>query len=184
MKELEIGSRLRRLRKDKGLSIAVLAEKSGVSTGLISQIERELVVPSAVSLYRIGKALDTDIGYFFASPETPEFGLQRGGSHKTIITNNGARRYELLVPDMPERRLDMVKITLRPGEVYSRDCVSHDGEECGYVLSGALTVLLDGREYLLKPGDSYYFASTIPHKYLNAGAEECVSIWGMTPKFF
>ena len=63
--EFSIGTRLKELRKAKSFSITELAEKSGVSTGLISQIERNLVVPSVVNLYRIAQALGTDINYFF-----------------------------------------------------------------------------------------------------------------------
>ena len=59
--EFPIGTRLKELRKARRLSITGLAEKSGVSTGLISQIERDLVVPSVVNLYRIAQALGTDI---------------------------------------------------------------------------------------------------------------------------
>ena len=63
--EFSIGTRLKELRKTKGMSITELAERSGVSTGLISQIERNLVVPSVVNLYRIAQALGTDVNYFF-----------------------------------------------------------------------------------------------------------------------
>ena len=47
-----------------------------------------------------------------------------------------------------------------------------------------MTVLLDGKEYRLHEGDSIYFKSTIPHKYLNNDEEDCVSVWAMTPTFF
>ena len=61
--ELMIGGKLKQLRLDKKLSIAELSRLSDVSTGLISQIERDLVVPSVTSLWRLAKALDTNINY-------------------------------------------------------------------------------------------------------------------------
>ena len=67
--EFSIGTRLKELRKTKGMSITELAERSGVSTGLISQIERNLVVPSVVNLYRIAQSLGTDINYFFETDD-------------------------------------------------------------------------------------------------------------------
>jgi Predicted transcriptional regulators len=182
--ELQIGSQLRKLRKSAGLSIAELSSKSGVSTGLISQIEREMVVPSVVSLYRIAQALDTNINYFFEEPASREFGIIRRGDHKIITTCHGSSVYELLVPEQMEHLLDVVRVTLKGGETYDHDCITHDGEECGYVLSGVLTVLLDGVEHELFPGDSIYFYSTHPHKYVNNGAEDSVSLWSMTPRFF
>lgn len=182
--ELKIGNQLRKLRKSKGMSIAELSEKSGVSTGLISQIERDIAVPSVVSLYRIAQTLNTNINYFFEEPENTNFGVIRRGNHKVISTCHGISQYALLVPDNMEHNLDMIQVTLKGGETYDRDCITHDGEECGFVISGVLTVLLDEKEYVLYPGDSIYYYSSHPHKYINNGAEDCVSIWSMTPKFF
>jgi transcriptional regulator with XRE-family HTH domain len=181
--DLQIGNQLRRRRKSAGMSIAELSAASGVSTGLISQIEREMVVPSVVSLYRIAQALDTNINYFFEAPSGQDCGIIRSGNHK-VITTQGISSYELLVPEQMEHNLDLVRITLKGGQIYDHDCVSHEGEECGVVLSGVLTVLLDGQVYRLESGDSIYFYSTRPHKYINEGMEDCISIWGMTPRFF
>ncbi|MET0017849.1 cupin domain-containing protein [Oscillibacter sp.] len=184
MESLEIGSRLRRLRKEKCLSIAALAERSGVSTGLISQIERDMVSPTVVSIYRIAQALDTNISYFFPVPDEKPYVLLHPGERQHIQLAGGARDYELLTPSSPERTLDMVLVTLRGGACFDRECVSHAGEECGYVLSGILTVLLDGQEVDLFPGESIHFPSTRPHVYINTHPEDCISIWSMTPKFF
>lgn len=183
MAPLEIGSRLRKLRKEKHMSLTVLAEKSSVSTGLISQIERGLVAPSVVSLYHIAQALDVDISYFFTT-STPPYVLQRKGTHRIIITNNGLDEHILLNPDRPNRTMDLVYLKLKGGEVYDRACIAHSGEECCYVLTGTLSVLIDGEELTLEPGDSLYFSSSHPHLYFNAGEEDCTSIWAMSPKFF
>jgi transcriptional regulator with XRE-family HTH domain len=183
MSSLEIGSRLRKLRKERHMSLSVLAEKSGVSTGLISQIERELVAPSVVSLYHIAQALDTDISYFFTN-SSPHYTLQRKGEHRIIITNNGLDQHEMLNPVRSDRTFDLLRLTLKGGETYDRECIAHQGEECCYVLSGVLTVLIDDEELTLFPGDSLYFSSSHPHLYLNCGEEECVSIWAIAPKFF
>lgn len=185
MEELQIGSRLRKLRKDLHLSIADLSAKSGVSTGLISQIEREMVVPSVVSLYRIAQALDTNINFFFETTPVHQLGLIRRGDHKVITAGAGTSEYLLLFPEKMEHLIDLTRITLKGGEDYdSKETVSHEGEECGYILSGVMTLLLDGKEYELYPGDSVYFRSTLPHKYLNKGIEDSVSLWAMTPGFF
>lgn len=183
MSALQIGSRLRRLRKERHMSLSVLSERSGVSTGLISQIERDLVAPSVVSLYHIAQALETDISYFFASTASG-YTLQRRGSHRVITTNGGLDQHEMLTSPRHDRELDMLCLTLRGGESYNRERISHLGEECCYVLSGELTILIDDEELVLGPGDSLHFSSRHPHLYLNCGQEDCVSIWAMTPKFF
>lgn len=182
--EFAIGSRLKELRKSKGMSITDLAGRSNVSTSLISQIERDLVVPSVVNLYRIAQALDTDINYFFESGCAREARITRRGDHKRMITDQGHGIYELFTNSRQGHILDLVRVTLKGGEAYSHEMVTHEGEECGFVLQGVLTVLLDGKEHRLYEGDSIYFRSTIPHKYLNNDQEDCVSVWAMTPTFF
>ena len=71
----------------------------------------------------------------------------------------------------------MTEITLKSGCAYEQNPLTHNGEECGYVLKGELVVLLGGKEYVLEEGDSIYFNSTVPHKYINRSDEDCISIW-------
>lgn len=171
-------------RLDKKLSIAELSRLSDVSTGLISQIERDLVVPSVTSLWRLAKALDTNINYFFYEEPHEEQLIIRKGSHRTIVTHHDSSFYKLLHTNRDDRALDMMVITLKAGYTYDKKPLCHEGEECGYVLKGSLTVYLNGKDYVLHEGDSIYFNSTLPHKYINNGDEDCISIWAMTPKFF
>ena len=63
--EIDIGSKIKGIRKEKGISIAELSKKSGVSAGLISQVERNAVNPSVATLWKISKSLNVSIGYFF-----------------------------------------------------------------------------------------------------------------------
>ena len=183
MAQLEIGRRLRNLRREKRISLTVLAEKSGVSVGLISQIERDLVTPSVISLFNLAKALGTDISYFFDEESAP-YVLQRKGTHQVIHMDEDRYQHKMLSAAAPERALDMLLLTMRGGEEYSRATFPHSGEECVYVLSGELTFLIDNEVLTLNSGDSLYFHSTHPHRYINCGQEDCVSIWAITPKFF
>ena len=183
--EILIGGKLKQLRTEKKLSIAELSRLSDVSTGLISQIERDLVVPSVTSLWRLAKALDTNINYFFYEETTEDQIIVRKGSHRTIVTHNESSYYKMLHPTTANRMLDFTEITLRAGCSYeSNPLVQHEGEECGYVLKGEMTIHLGSKQYVLQEGDSIYFDCKTPHKYVNNGKEDCVSVWAMTPKFF
>ncbi|AMJ40183.1 MULTISPECIES: cupin domain-containing protein [Anaerotignum] len=182
--DFQIGSRLKELRNKKKLSIAELSKISEVSTGLISQIERDLVVPSVVSLWRLASALDTNINYFFEDKEKEDGILIRRGDHKIIVTHHNNSFYKLLSPTRAGHLLDMTEVRLEKGCTYEKETLCHEGEECGYVLKGTLTVHLNGNEYVLYEGDSIYFSSSLPHKYINNTDEECISIWAMTPPFF
>ena len=178
------GGKLRELRNKKHLSIAELSKMSDVSTGLISQIERDMVIPSVVSLWRLAQALETNINYFFEDSAQEEQVIIRKGSHKTIIAHANTSYYKMLSPSFPEHLLDLTEVTLKSGCSYEHPPLSHEGEECGYVIKGELTVYLNGNEYVLQEGDSIYFNCSLPHKYINRSNADCVSIWAMTPAFF
>lgn len=182
--QLNIGKRVKELRKKKGLSILQLSESCDVSTGMISQIERNLVVPTVITIWRIAQALDTNISYFFDEQKQNDRTIIRKGEHKTIIMNKGNGLYQMLSSEHKNHLLDFVKITLKSGQEYDTNDLHHEGEECGYILSGTMTVRLNGENYELFEGDSIYFDSNIPHKYMNLHDEDCISIWAMTPPFF
>lgn len=185
--KLNIGCKLKHLRKTKNLSILDLSKLSEVSTGIISQIERNKVVPSVVTLYKLSNALHAHISYFFDDPESTPDSIIKKGTHKKIIMNDKHGVYEILSSGNENTLLDMVKVTLVPGEIKEepgKKAIAHQGEECGYVLEGTLTILIDGVEYTLEEGDSITFASTKAHRYINRSKKDCVSIWAMTPQFF
>ena len=77
----------------------------------------------------------------------------------------------------------MLLIELEPKQE-DRQVITHTGEECGFVLRGKMVVVLGDEEYELAEGDSIYFDSSIPHRFINRGEEKCVSIWAMTPPTF
>ncbi|MBQ0004815.1 MAG: cupin domain-containing protein [Clostridiales bacterium] len=179
----EIGKKLKSLRKKSGLSLASLSELSGVSTGLLSQIERGMVAPSVVTLSHIANALKVDIAYFFSS-QTTAYSLQRKGTQPIITTNNGLDKHIMLNGDWDNRPLDFLHLTLKGGEKYETETISHRGEEFAYVIKGTLSFIIDGEHLQLNEGDSISFSSTHPHLYFNEGEEDCESIWAITPKFF
>lgn len=182
--EMKIGNQIKKLRKEKGLKISELAEKSSLSSGMISQVERDMVSPSISTLWKITKALDVSIGYFFdeeAKADTSP--VVRRNDRKKISASNNNALYELLSPDL-NRKIEFLYITIKPGDSSSLDLVTHEGEEGGIVVKGTLKILMEDKEYILNEGDSIYFYSTIPHRYVNIGDEVCESIWAMTPPSF
>lgn len=187
--ELQIGAKILKVRKEKKISIAQLSALSGVSTGLISQIERDIVGPSVTNLWKLAKALEVDVSYFFDEEErdTDNVYVSKAGTHMKMLTNNDRSKYLLLSKSKADRVIDMVEVRIKPGDTGKIDkatLLSHEGEECGYVTEGILTVVLGDKEYVLEKGDSITFDSQIPHRYINRHDVECVSIWSMTPKFF
>lgn len=187
IENIQVGSRLKELRAKRRLSIAALSEASQVSTGLISQIEHDKVVPSVVTLWRLSQALETSISYFFEEAEAPAHHVLKKGEQRKLLTDKGHTEYTLYTPSDPQRMLDMCKVCIQPGQIIEEDAmdlVSHEGEECGVVLEGTMIVRIRDQEIVLEEGDSITFRSTEPHKYLNRSDKRCVSMWSMTPTFF
>lgn len=186
--EIDIGNKIRELRKSKKYSIIDLSNETDISTGLISQIERNLVVPSIKVMWKIANVLGVNIGYFFDEDveEEPleEKVVVRKKNRKSIETNDLTKSYELLMPNLNNKNIEFLLITLKDVTKENKEKVSHTGEECGYIIEGKMKILLENKEYILEAGDSFYFDSKIPHVYENYGEEKCVLICAMTPPSF
>lgn len=176
------GHKIRVMRKNMGMSIKDLAEKAELSTGLISQIERDLVSPSINAMTKIVAALDTTMGEFFDEEyikENPV--IIRSHKHKTLSMEEMNRIYEILSPT-DNRDIEMVFMRIEKIDDLNKVKPRiHEGEECGYIISGTLDVEIDDEIFHLDTGDSIYFESTKPHRYINNEDEISVSIWAMTP---
>ena len=183
--EIDIGTKIRNLRKKNNITISQLSDATKLSTGLISQIERNMVSSSVESLWRISKALNVSIGYFF--DEEPEIKspepIVRKDKRKIIKTSDSKAVYELLCPDLT-KKIEFLNITLQPMDSNAKDLISHEGEEAGIIIKGKMLIKYGDKEYILNEGDSIYLDSTIPHRYINIGKDVCVSIWAMTPPSF
>lgn len=179
---MQLGEKIRELRQSKSINLEQLSEMTKLSTGLISQIERDLVGPSVASLWKIAKALEVPIGYFF-DEEPKAYPIVKKNMRKKILLPNSNTTYELLSPDL-KRKMEVILVRIEPGECNTDDLVRHEGEECGYVISGKLKIKCGSDEYILEEGDSIYFESSIPHRYVNIGDQTSVSIWSMTPPSF
>lgn len=180
----EIGSQVRAIRKEAGLTLERLAELTGLSTGIVSQIERGLANPSFSTLVQLAHGLDIPVGRLFQvsdqhrSPVVRQSERRRLGGHG-LGEDDGAV-YELLTPDL-SGALEATLVQTPPGYDTSAHPYRHQGEEFGIVLSGRKDVYLDGRRYELAAGDSIRYASSTPHWYVNPGEEVCTAIWVITP---
>ncbi len=179
---MELGDKIRSLRLKQKISIEQLSSLTGLSKGLISQIERDITGPSVASLWKISKALNVTMNYFF--DEYDDFNrVVRKDERKKIMMKDGDRVYELLCPNL-KNQIEMLWIEIEPNESNSEELISHEGEECGVVIKGTLRVLSGDKIYDLEQGDSIYLDSTIPHRYINMGDVKSVSVWAMVPPSF
>jgi len=174
------GQRFRRLRAQRGLSLAQVARATGVSIGFLSSLERGQMRSSVATLRRIARFYGTNIlSLFETSGEAPR--LVQPQQRKILETNAGVRM-ELLAwgNTAMEPHLFRIKPNGGSGESYT-----HEGEEFLHVLRGAFEIWLgDSEHYKLKTGDSLYFESSTPHRWRNPGRTECWLLWVNTPPTF
>lgn len=180
-----LGTRIRGLRKRRGMTLAELAQMSELTAGYISQLERNLAYPSIPALFNIARSLGVTIQWFFANevnadPEDKGY-VVRQNSRMSVHYEDGIVDH-LLTPQISQQ-LEMLHSRFPPG-TYSEQSYSHDGEEAGYLLSGKFELWVGDRHFQLKEGDSFGFSSQEPHRYGNPGDVDAVVIWVITPSTF
>jgi len=179
-----VGLKIKKLRKEKNMTIADFAKKAKISSGMISQIENEKVTPTITIMWKIAQALEVSIGYFFNEENEEEIDpVVKKNYRKKILTSNSNRTYELLVPNL-NRKIEFIMLTIKENDIHHNDFITHKGEECGLILKGKLKVVIKDKAYILEEGDSISFNSNLPHIYENETNEECISVWAMTPPTF
>lgn len=180
---MKLGNKIKKIRKKRKMTIKELAEKSDLSVGMISQIERDKIGLSVTSLWKISQALGVSIGSFFTEELSKSRFIVRKNERKKLQLANSTAIYELLTPDL-SWNIEFLRVIIEPGESNDNKKISHKGEEVGIVLQGKLLVKWGNEEFILEEGDSIRLDSTVPHRYINIGDVTSISIWAMTPPSF
>lgn len=183
-----LGHHLKRERLTKKLRLVDVAEAAGISPSLISKIEHNKLNPSLSTLHRIAKALGTSVSALFALEEQVDQVVLRRDERTIVAKGVGIFHWEgieaeVLIPHDLGRQMEGFLFLMEPGG-HSDGTIEHDGEECGYVISGELELIVNEVTYRLGPGDSFFFSSTRPHSYRNPGEEMTRVIWINTPPTF
>ena len=177
---MDIGAKLKELRILKGLTQEELADRSELSKGFISQLERDLTSPSIATLMDLLQCLGTTIGDFFN--ETPEeqivFGRQDYFEKKDSEYKN---QIHWIIPNAQKNTMEPLLLTLEPGGSTCPDN-PHEGEEFGYVLNGSVTIHLGSRMYKAKKGESFYYVSD--KKHFLTSKNGATLIWVSSPPSF
>jgi transcriptional regulator with XRE-family HTH domain len=176
---VNLGTVLAGLRKERGIPLRDMARKLDLSAGYLSQIERDLAVPSIQTLTKIADAFDTTVGRLFEQAESqgPRPGVVRREARKIVLWRGSRSHNELLVPDL-KGALEVILSRVRPGRrsrVYR-----HAGEEFGYVLKGRIEFWVGDERFDLRTGDAIRFPATVPHWWSKPRRAAQV-LWVITP---
>jgi DNA-binding transcriptional MerR regulator/quercetin dioxygenase-like cupin family protein len=174
-----IGAHLRQLRAQRRLSLVQVAKAVGISVGFLSALERSQMSGSVGTLRKLARFYKTNILDFFDASEASSRQV-RPSQRKVLEAGNGVRM-ELLAWGNAVMEPHLFRIAPEAG---SGESYAHEGEEFIYVLSGELQISVDGEEYRLNSGDSFYFESATPHRWKNPGRKETLLLWVNTPPTF
>ena len=177
---MDIGNKLKDLRVLKGLTQEELADRSELSKGFISQLERNLTSPSITTLMDILQCLGTSIGEFFneAPDEQIVFGKQ-----DYFVKEDTEYKNEIkwIIPNAQKNTIEPIYLTLQAGGSTCPD-TPHEGEEFGYVLQGAVSIHLGNKTYKAKKGESFYYTADKTH-FLSS-KNGATLIWVSSPPSF
>ena len=164
-----IGAQVKSLRNSRNYTLKQLSEEVGLSIGFLSQLERGLSSIAIDSLAKIAEVFNVPLSSFFeyavedvTSPVVRSFDLRPIQISSTIIQflyTHNQTEFELLP------RVFQVNPSCCPDE--SLEMYNHEGEEFIYILEGIMTVYVDGREYVLYPGDGMQIHSNVDHNWCN-----------------
>jgi XRE family transcriptional regulator, regulator of sulfur utilization len=168
-----IGARVKALREAMDLSLRDLAERSGVSAPMLSQVERGETSPTLTVAERIAAGLDLTLSQLLRLDEGPHVVVIRAGERRA--RERRGHRTEELTPPLPGQRADVSVHVLEPGASTGRagDPPLHEpgARETAVVLSGSVALLIDDERHDLAAGDSVTFDADLPHHFSNEGSE-------------
>ena len=180
--DLKLGQRLKDLRNEHGLTQQELADRTELTKGFISQLERDLTVPSVPTLLDILQCLGCSPAEFFSDTrKAPVVYHQDDYFEKFDEEHNSTIQW--LVADAQKNMMEPLLIRLAPGGETVAD-KAHNGEEFGYVIKGQLRLVLNDITYSVKTGESFYYPCSQKHQIFNSGNTTAVFLWISTPPSF
>lgn len=162
----QVGAQVRRLRRERSLTLAEVAEHSGLNIGYLSQIENDKASPSLESLAALAAALDVPITWFLADTAAPPRVVR--AADRRVWTGPGGNRIEEVDGGIP-RDMRIVLGTMAPGQ--RTGLHGHGGDEHHLVLSGRVRMIQGKHELELGPGDYLVWDATIPHDAITISDE-------------
>ena len=176
VKELKLGIKIRRHRQERRMTLQDLANATGLSKPLLSQIENEQVTPPLATLLRIAGAFNLGLHSFFQEEGLAEkcvlvrAGQSRRTHRRTVEEPDTAPyTYHSLAFGKRNKNLEPFLVEFRARQWHDDLQVSHEGEEFLFLLEGELELHYGDQVLALGPGDSVYYDSTEPHGYVVKG---------------
>lgn len=177
---MSIGNKIKQLRIKNGLTQEELANRSELSKGFISQVERDLTSPSIATLVDILECLGTNLKDFFNDTQQEKIVFHK---EDVFIKEDNNIKISWIVPNAQKNKMEPIVVTLAKQSHTDIDD-PHEGEEFGYVLKGNIYIYLGSKRFKAKKGESFYYKPTLQHYIENIGNTNAEFLWVSTPPSF
>ena len=175
MNEESVGKNIKAIRKQKGITLQELADRTGLTKSYLSKIERSKKAPPYSTVNRIAMALEVEVAYLLSekleASSDIRLSFTRKGHGKVVETMGSSYglKYEALGFSKPGKNMQpyIVKAAFNEKSIFQ-----HEGEEFIYVLEGTYEFIYDGKRYIMEEGDSVYFDSGVPHSASSLGKKK------------
>ncbi len=174
-----LGDRLRELRQRHGLTLRELAVQAEVSPALLSQLENGVTDPSLATLRKLATVFESEVATLFTEPNAPMIHLSKPGERMMLTAPQGELGYERLTPGRGD--LEVLRATMKPGDVSSSERRGHESTECVVVLSGEVVVEIEEERYVLGEHMALTFDSRLRHRFCNESVDTAEYLLAVTP---
>lgn len=163
---MKIGPRIKNLRLKKGLTQEELGERTDLTKGYISQIERDLSSPSLETFFDILAVLGCTPNEFFDEEESEQKVVYTDEDRTEFVDEELGFRIQWLVPESNENEMEPILLTLEEGGTF-REFEPSLADTFAYVLSGKIEVSLGKRTYYARAGETIYYQASEKHRIAN-----------------
>ena len=179
---MNIGEKIKSLRVQNSLTQEELADRSELTKGFISQLERDLTSPSIATLVDILEGLGTNLKDFFNESIDEKIVFSKEDAFET---ENDELKYTLkwIIPNAQKNMMEPILIEIDPDGRTKEDS-PHEGEEFGYVINGNIFIHIGSQKHRVKKGESFYYKANANHYISNEGKTKAKIIWVSTPPSF
>jgi len=179
--QLDLGARLRALRKERGWTLAQAAEAVGLARSTLSKIENGQMSPTFEAVRKLASGLGISVPQLFTPPKSGKMlarrSITRAGEGRAHIT--ATYEHEIIAADITHKRMLPYRATVRARSFEDFDgWVRHDGEELLYVLTGEVEFYSEFYEPVrLSAGDSAYYDATMGHNMISTSTDDALVLW-------
>lgn len=178
--DVVVGSHVKQLRTERGLSLDQLAQKTGLSRTLLGQIELGKTSPSVAMVWSLAQAFDVPFSSMLVTGQRSETSVLRAEGAKRLVRNDGRFSSRALYPFTDSPRAEFYELRLAPHSREDAEAHRAGTQENLIVTSGRLELYVAETRYELGKGDAILFTADVKHAYVNPTGEECCMYLVMT----